>query len=84
MYKEVNRTDPSPSVRLPCLYYKCVLALALSLTRLTNYAHRVMLCIAVSLSDDSRGIIYDRNMFIVQATGVMVIKLFFVSDAAAK
>jgi hypothetical protein len=43
-----------------------------------------MLCIAVSLTDDSRGIIYDRNMFTVQATGVIVIKLYFVSDAAAK
>ncbi len=30
---------------------------------------RVMLQIVVSLSDDSRGIIYDCNMFILQATG---------------
>jgi len=31
-------------------------------------------------SDDSRGIIYDRNMFIVQATGVYVIKMFYKED----
>ncbi len=31
---------------------------------------RVKLQIVASFTDDSRGIIYDRNMFIVQATGV--------------
>ncbi len=34
---------------------------------------RVTLQIVASLSDDSRGIIYDRNMFIVQATGVFIL-----------
>jgi hypothetical protein len=33
---------------------------------------RVMLQIVASLSDDSRGIIYDCNMFIVQATGFVL------------
>jgi hypothetical protein len=31
---------------------------------------RVVLQIVESLIDDSRGVIYDRNMFIVQGTGV--------------
>ncbi len=31
---------------------------------------RVMLLIVVSLTDNSRGVIYDCNMFIVQATGL--------------
>jgi hypothetical protein len=41
----------------------------------------------VSLIYDARVIIYDRNMFIIQATGVCVFKLFFFvadADAAAK
>ncbi len=37
---------------------------------------RVMLPIVASLTDDSRGIIYDRNMFIVQAA-VVIIKVCF-------
>ncbi len=32
---------------------------------------RVMLKIVVSLTDNSRGIIYDRNMFIVQGTDTL-------------
>ncbi len=32
--------------------------------------------IVVSLTDESRGIIYDCNMFIVQAPGANVMKLF--------
>ncbi len=32
----------------------------------------VMLQIVASLTNDSRGIIYDRNMFIVQATGGII------------
>jgi hypothetical protein len=36
---------------------------------------RFILQIAVSLTDDSRGIIYDCNMFIVQATGETIITL---------
>ena len=31
---------------------------------------RVLLQIVASLTDDSRGVIYNRNMFIVQATGL--------------
>jgi hypothetical protein len=42
--------------------------LALALTRVINYAHRVMLQIVASLTDDSIGVIYDCNMFIVQVT----------------
>ncbi len=33
---------------------------------------RVMLQIVALVTDDSRGIIYDCNMFIVQATGVKI------------
>ncbi len=47
-----------------------------------NYASRIVigdsrvrLLIVASLTDDSRGIIYDRNMFIVQATGDSSFKL---------
>ncbi len=32
-------------------------------------AFRVMLQVVVSLTDDSRGVIYGHNMFIVQAAG---------------
>ncbi len=35
-----------------------------------------MLQIVASLIDAARGVIYDRHMFIVQATGAHVIKLF--------
>jgi hypothetical protein len=38
------------------------------LFREVNYVPRVMLQIVVSITEDSRGIIYDRNMFIVEAT----------------
>ncbi len=53
------------------LYYKSgvAVALALALARVVNYAHRVMLQIVASLTDDSRGVIYDCGIFIVQATG---------------
>ncbi len=37
---------------------------------------RVKLQIVASLNGDSRGIIYNRNIFIVQAPGANVIKLF--------
>ncbi len=37
---------------------------------------RVMLQIVASLTYDSRGIIYNHNLFIVQSSGVNVIKLF--------
>jgi hypothetical protein len=35
---------------------------------------RVMLQIVASLTDDSRGVIYNHNMFLVLATAVKVIK----------
>ncbi len=38
---------------------------------------RVVLQIVASLIGNSRGIIYAHNMFIVQATGVILIKLSF-------
>jgi hypothetical protein len=33
---------------------------------------RVMLHTVASLNEDSRGVIYDRNVFMVQATGVVI------------
>ncbi len=60
------------------LYYKYGVAVALALARVVNYALRVMLQIVASLTDDSRAVIYDRNMFIVQATGSNIIKTFYV------
>jgi hypothetical protein len=36
--------------------------------RVTNYTPRVMFQLVASLNDDSKGIIYNYNMFIVQAT----------------
>jgi hypothetical protein len=35
-------------------------------------------------SDDYRGVIYDRNIFIVQATGFYVDKYFYVTDDKSK
>ncbi len=43
------------------------LSLSLGLAIVLNYAPSVMLQIEASLTDDSRCIIYDGNMFIVQA-----------------
>jgi hypothetical protein len=54
------------------LYYKHVIALVRVMNyayTFVNYAPRVTLQIVMSLTDDSGGIIYDRNMFIVQAPG---------------
>jgi hypothetical protein len=39
-------------------------------SRIINYDCTLILQIVVSLVDDSRGITYDRNMFIVQVTGL--------------
>ncbi len=46
----------------------------------------VMLQIVTSLTDDSRGIIYDPNMFIVHSTGVWVVnvKNVFATDGGTK
>ncbi len=43
-------------------------------SRITVDNSRVMFQIVASLSDDSRGIIYDRNMFIVQAPDCLVLQ----------
>ncbi len=53
------------------LFYKHAMALARVINYalwVINYAPRVMLQIVASLTDYSRGIIYNSNMFIVQAT----------------
>jgi len=47
--EEVNRAEPSTSVSVPCLHYKCVVAWALALASLINYAHSVTLQIVASL-----------------------------------
>jgi hypothetical protein len=41
-----------------------------------NYASSGVNKLRASLNDDARVVIYDRHMFIVQATGPNVIKLF--------
>jgi hypothetical protein len=46
-------------------------------SRIIIYYSRVMLQIVASLTDNSSGIIYDCNMFIVQTPVVNVLKLFF-------
>jgi hypothetical protein len=43
--------------------------------RVINYTPRVMVQIVASLSDDSKGIIYNYNVFIVQATDVECVKV---------
>jgi hypothetical protein len=50
------------------MYYKHV--------TIVNYASGGVNKLKASLNDDARVIIYDRHMFIVQATGPKVIKLF--------
>jgi hypothetical protein len=42
---------------------------SLALARDVNYAPVVMIQIVALLTDDSRGVTYSRNMFILQATG---------------
>ena len=60
------------------LYYKSGIDLALAIARVINYAPRVMLQIVASLTDNSGGIIYDHNVFIVQAAGVKLqLKMFY-------
>jgi len=49
------------------LYYKCVVAFALALTRVVNYPTRLMLQIVASLINDPRGVICNCKMFIVKA-----------------
>jgi hypothetical protein len=54
-----------------CLHCECVIALARVINnapKVVNYTPRVMLQILASFIDDSGGIIYDQNMFIVQST----------------
>jgi hypothetical protein len=52
-----------------CQHYKCAIALVLALARVINYVHTMMLQIVAPLTDDLWSIIYDRKMFIIQATG---------------
>ncbi len=47
-----------------CLYYK--------LMTIVNDDSRVVKKLEASLTDDARVVIYDRHMFIVQATGSLV------------
>ncbi len=54
-----------------CLYYKRVIALAFALAGVINYAPRVMLQIVAS----PMIVIYNCNMFIVEATGFNRLKL---------
>ena len=51
------------------LYYKH--------TTIVNYASSVVNKLEALLTDDARVVIYDRHVFIVQATEVHLIKLFF-------
>jgi hypothetical protein len=44
---------------------------------IVNDDSRVINKLEASLIDDARVVIYDRHMFIVQATGVKGLKLFF-------
>jgi hypothetical protein len=51
---------------------------------IVNYASSSVNKLKASFNDDARVIIYDRHMFIVQDTGVNVIKLFsFITDDEA-
>jgi hypothetical protein len=54
-----------------CLYYKSSIALALTLARVINYAPRGMLQIVALLISDSWSIIYNGNIFIEQALGMV-------------
>jgi hypothetical protein len=51
---------------------------------MVNYDSTVVNRFGVSPTDDARGVIYDRHMFIVQATGVKFINPFFVTDVQDK
>jgi hypothetical protein len=48
--------------------------------RVINNAPRVTLQIVASLTDNSRSIIYDRNMFVAQATDLILYKYQFVKS----
>ncbi len=56
----------SDACTLNVLCYQCDVAFALP--RVSNYTLRVMLQIVTPLTDDPRGVIYNRKLFIVQAT----------------
>jgi hypothetical protein len=49
-------------------------------SRIVNDDSKMMLHIVVSLTDDSKGVIYDHNMFIVKATGATFATLHFVHN----
>ncbi len=48
------------------------------------YDSSMMLQIVASLTDDSRSINYEHNMFIVQATGIVYTRKFFIVYELAK
>jgi hypothetical protein len=50
--------------------HRSLRALTLSLARVVSYASRVTLLIVELLSEDSRGVIYYCNIFIIQVTDV--------------
>jgi hypothetical protein len=52
------------------LYFIALIRVMKYASRVISYAPRVTLIFAEPLTDDTRGIIYDRNMFIVQASGL--------------
>ncbi len=56
----------SDACTLIVLCYQCDVAFALN--KVSNYTLRVMLQIVMPLTDDPIGVIYNRKMFIVQAT----------------
>jgi hypothetical protein len=51
---------------------------------IVNDESRVISKLETSHTDNARVIIYDHHMLIVQGTGVKIVKLFFVSNAAEK
>ncbi len=51
---------------------------------IVNDDSRVINKLETSLTDDARVIIYDRCMFIVQATGIIIQNLFFFATDAFK
>jgi hypothetical protein len=64
-YYDTATSTAVKSFIVQALYYKSVVALVFTLTRVVNYAPRVMLQIVLSLTV----VIYNRNMLIVQTTG---------------
>jgi len=62
------------------LVQKYVEALASFVTRVINYATRETLQIGVSLTDNSRVIIYKSNIIIIQATGGQILNYIVITE----